>query len=168
MESENASKTNKGSSSGKVFVTFVNSGGISKKTLDWEEAENSGVLGDQVFDLIPGPHARDFIGGGRVCPQCGFTQKEFEQRGRFGCPDCYKTFEDVLPKILKKMHKGHHHVGKIPRGRHNREVLRNRLKYLEKEMEDAIRSERFEDAAIMRDQIREIQEIAPEPETPRS
>lgn len=149
-----------------VYVTFVNAGGLNTQTFTKGEADAEGLLGDQAYNLVPAPQHRGHLGGGRHCPACGFSQKDFEQRGRFGCPSCYQAFQDVLPRILKKMHKGPCHVGKVPRGNRDMEVLRNRLKYLEKEMADAIRSERFEDAAVMRDQIREIQGIAAEPETP--
>jgi protein arginine kinase activator len=63
------------------------------------------------------------------------------------------------------MHKGAKHVGKIPRDSMEAEVLKNRLQYLEKEMADAIRTERFEDAAILRDQIKDLEGVSAQTST---
>ena len=48
------------------------------------------------------------------CPRCGFTQADFKKSGRLGCPECYKTFAEGLEGLLKTMHKGTRHVGKVP------------------------------------------------------
>ena len=36
----------------------------------------------------------------QTCPQCGFSYKQFLKEGKFGCPSCYDTFGDHLPKLL--------------------------------------------------------------------
>src|ERR1035441_9574031 len=48
------------------------------------------------------------------CPVCGFTQADFKKTGRLGCSACWETFEAGLSSLLKAMHKGDHHVGKVP------------------------------------------------------
>ena len=48
------------------------------------------------------------------CPRCGFTQADFKKSGRLGCPECYQTFAEGLEGLLKTMHKGTRHVGKVP------------------------------------------------------
>ncbi len=140
-----------------VYITFVTADGVVKKAIPQSQAESDGLLEPDAYNLIgsidlPKPKA-----SGRSCPVCGLTQKDFEKRGRLGCPECYRAFEDVLPSILKRMHRGSLHVGKVPRDSSKEEVLKNRLQYLEKELQDAIRNERFEDAAELRDQIRDLE-----------
>ena len=47
--------------------------------------------------------------------RCGFTQADFKKAGRLGCcPECYETFAEGLEGLLKTMHKGTRHVGKVP------------------------------------------------------
>ena len=48
------------------------------------------------------------------CPRCGFSQADFKKSGRLGCPECYKTFAEGLEGLLKTMHKGTRHAGKVP------------------------------------------------------
>jgi len=95
-------------------------------------------------------------GGAEVkCPRCGFTQADFKKAGRLGCPDCYKTFSDALDGLLKTMHKGTRHVGKVPESlRHSRD-LADRLKTLQKKLTRAVEAEDFEEAAILRDEIKQ-------------
>ena len=50
-----------------------------------------------------------------ACPTCGFTHADFKKSGRFGCPACYDHFSDGLVSLLKSMHKGVRHVGKVPK-----------------------------------------------------
>src|SRR5689334_12013623 len=46
------------------------------------------------------------------CPECGMTWQEFRVKGRFGCANDYKVFEDALVPLLEKVHNGaSRHVG---------------------------------------------------------
>jgi protein arginine kinase activator len=74
---------------------------------------------------------------------------------RLGCPECYKVFAEPLEGLVKTMHKGTRHIGKVPEAfRHNRD-LNDRLKLLQKRLSKAIESEDFEEAAILRDEIKQ-------------
>jgi protein arginine kinase activator len=89
------------------------------------------------------------------CPRCGFTQADFKKAGRLGCPDCYKTFAEALEGLLKTMHKGTRHVGKVPDSlRWNRD-LSDRLTLLQQKLSKAVEEEDFEEAAILRDEIKQ-------------
>ena len=97
-------------------------------------------------------------GGGveAKCPRCGFSQADFKKSGRLGCPECYQTFAEGLEGLLKTMHKGTHHSGKVPEAlRANREQS-DRLKLLQKKLTKAIEDENFEQAAQLRDEIKQI------------
>jgi protein arginine kinase activator len=87
------------------------------------------------------------------CPRCGFTQADFKKAGRLGCPECYKTFSEALEGLLKTMHKGTRHVGKVPETLRQTRDLSDRLKVLQKRLAKAVADEDFEEAAILRDEI---------------
>ena len=71
------------------------------------------------------------------CPRCGFTQADFKKAGRLGCPECYQTFAEALEGLLKTMHKGTRHVGKIPVSLRQSRDLSDRLTLLQKKLSKA-------------------------------
>lgn len=97
---------------------------------------------------------------GLRCEQCGYTPEQFKKTGRFGCPQCYETFTDLLAPMLGGMHKGITHTGKVPERALQRKVLFDRLNQLEGDLKTAIKAERYEDAARYRDEIMQVREAA--------
>jgi protein arginine kinase activator len=93
-----------------------------------------------------------------ACEQCGFTQSDFKKTGRFGCPACYDAFRGLLEPMLDGMHKGVVHKGKVPRLALERRSLHERLAKLELDLSDAVKSERFEEAARFRDEINQVRQ----------
>ncbi|MCX7825244.1 MAG: UvrB/UvrC motif-containing protein [Verrucomicrobiae bacterium] len=120
------------------------------------DPNNITMLGDLLGDFAAGPPAE---AESQRCPECGFTQANFKKQGRLGCAVCYETFETGLRPLLKAMHKGERHVGKSPRKARAR-VSPERLRELEKELALAIKEERFEHAAQLRDEIRALESKA--------
>ena len=92
------------------------------------------------------------------CPRCGFSQADFKKSGRLGCPECYRTFAEGLSGLLKTMHKGTKHVGKAPLALRQSRDLTERLKHLQKKLDRAVTSEDFEQAATLRDEIKETKD----------
>lgn len=88
------------------------------------------------------------------CPRCGFSQADFKKSGRLGCPECYQTFAEGLAGLLKSMHKGIRHVGKVPEALRKTRETGDRLKQLQKKLNKAIETEDFELAATLRDEIK--------------
>lgn len=88
------------------------------------------------------------------CPVCGYTQADFKKAGRFGCADCYATFGEGLETMLKTMHKGTRHTGKVPAALQQSRAEAQKLKLLQKRLEKAIAEENFEEAAQLRDEIK--------------
>jgi protein arginine kinase activator len=99
-------------------------------------------------------------GGGLKCPRCGFTQNDFKKTGRLGCADCYTTFAEGLEGLLKSMHKGTKHVGKAPHLMQATRDYGEQLKALQKQLEKAIANEDFEQAAALRDEIKQTRQKA--------
>ena len=104
-----------------VHLTQIINGKMQKIDLCEKCAKEKGVAdpaGFSLADMLLGLGAADEMKAGGseelVCPQCGFTQPDFKKTGRLGCPQCYVTFSEGLGVILKDMHKGKLHKGKIP------------------------------------------------------
>ena len=112
-------------------------------------------LADLLLGLGASQEMEQAAGGGDLkCPNCGFTQADFKKAGRLGCSECYVTFSEGLEGLLKTMHKGTKHSGKVPQAfQHSRE-LSDRLRSLQKKLDKAVAEEDFEQAAAMRDEIK--------------
>lgn len=110
-------------------------------------------------DLFVGLGSADELtgDGGLKCPVCGFTQADFKKIGRLGCSTCWETFEQGLSSLLKAMHKSDRHVGKVPSKAAHTLVITEQIKELTGNLEKAVRDEKYEDAAHIRDQIRQLE-----------
>ena len=91
------------------------------------------------------------------CPSCAFTYRDFKKAGRLGCGDCYEAFKKQLEPLLKRIHGATRHVGKIPVmvGKAVKDTIT--LQELRMKMEKAIQTEDFEEAAKLRDKIRDLE-----------
>jgi protein arginine kinase activator len=92
------------------------------------------------------------------CSFCGLTFKDFRETGRLGCPHCYETYASHLQRLLRRVHGGTQHVGKVylPPDPSASE-LENRLQALRRKLNRAVESEDFERAAELRDEIRSLE-----------
>jgi len=111
-------------------------------------------LADLLLGLGASQEMEQAAGGEVKCPSCGFTQADFKKAGRLGCSDCYVTFSEGLEGLLKTMHKGTRHAGKVPQAYQQTRDLAERLKSLQKKLEKAVAEEDFEQAAQTRDEIK--------------
>jgi protein arginine kinase activator len=90
------------------------------------------------------------------CPNCELTYKDFKKIGRLGCGECYITFKKYLSPLLKRIHGATSHSGKCPVATGAKKNLG--LQELRSRLQKAIENEEYEEAARLRDQIREMQE----------
>jgi protein arginine kinase activator len=149
-----------------VHLTQIVGDKMQKLDLCEECAKSKGVndpAGFALADLMLGLGASQEIeqsaGGVELkCSRCGFTQADFKKSGRLGCPECYKTFSEGLSGLLKSMHKGTRHVGKAPEALRASRDTADKLKTLQKKLTKAIESEDFEQAAQLRDEIKQLSE----------
>ena len=148
----------------KVHLTQIVGDKMQKVDLCEECAAQKGVndpAGFSLADLLLGLGASQEMeqAGGEVkCPNCGFTQADFKKAGRLGCSECYHTFAEGLEGLLKTMHKGTRHVGKVPASLQQSSELADRLKTLQKKLDKAVAEEDFEQAASARDEIKMTRE----------
>jgi protein arginine kinase activator len=92
------------------------------------------------------------------CETCGFTPVDFKKTGRFGCPQCYDTFKEILQPMLKNMHKDTLHRGKVPEKALARLSRKRRLDQLQSDLDVAVGDENYEEAARLRDLISQAKE----------
>ncbi|HVK57481.1 MAG TPA: UvrB/UvrC motif-containing protein, partial [Candidatus Kapabacteria bacterium] len=147
-----------------VHLTQMVEGKTKKVDLCEACSKEKGVddpTGFSLADLLLGLGAAQEIeqasaGGEIKCPHCGFTQADFKKAGRLGCSECYKVFAEGLESLLKTMHKGTKHVGKVPQVFRQTQDLADKLKSLQKKLEKAISNEDFETAATLRDEVKAL------------
>jgi len=146
-----------------IFLTQIIGGKVQKVNLCEPCSKEKGVAdptGFALTDLLLGVGSSDEVAspvGGNKCPACGFSQAELKKTGRLGCSECYETFAEALESLLRGMHKGLEHHGKIPARAfqaHQREV---QLRDLRKGLEDAVAEENYEAAADLRDQLKQLE-----------
>lgn len=151
----------------RVHLTDVKNGKVRKVDLCEECAKAKGVddpAGFALADLLLGLGAGEELTAGSpegaepACPSCGLTQSDFKKAGRLGCPTCYETFAEGLAGMLKTMHKGTRHVGKVPCGLKLGREVQERLQSLQRSLEAAIAVENYEEAARLRDAIKQLRE----------
>ncbi len=96
------------------------------------------------------------------CQRCGLTYDDFKKVGRLGCGDCYTAFREALFPLLKRIHGSTQHYGKTPTKKAERIVkVKNELQELKERLQKAIQMEEFEEAAKLRDKIRDIEKRKP-------
>lgn len=94
----------------------------------------------------------------RECPVCGLKFVEFRNSGRLGCPHDYQEFHDELTPLLENIHGETKHSGKTPRRLPQNKQTQSELIQLRKQLQQAVNREAYEDAARLRDKIRNLEE----------
>ncbi len=91
------------------------------------------------------------------CQNCGLTYADFKKIGRLGCGECYGAFKKYLVPLLKRIHVSTLHFVKSPSRVTNMANKKGDLTALRYKLQQAIEVEAFEEAAKIRDQIKELE-----------
>jgi protein arginine kinase activator len=105
------------------------------------------------------------------CSACGLTYEDFRKIGRLGCGECYTSFSKQLGTLLKRIHGASQHVGKAPAGapaatpaqspapqpKAARPIKTVDIAELKVRLQEAVLKEEFEEAAHLRDLIKEME-----------
>ena len=86
------------------------------------------------------------------CSSCGMKLTDFRATGRLGCAGCYGSFEEQVERLLLHIHGFCGHKGKKYGTKESRGGKRE-VERLQRELNEAISAQRFEQAAIIRDAI---------------
>lgn len=111
------------------------------------------------------------------CNNCGYTFDDIINTGRLGCANCYDIFEDRLDPIIKRIQSSNKHVGRIgkildnkienrSKNKDNEKNVNNskeistseKIANLKEELKEAIKNERYEEAAKIRDEIKDLEQ----------
>ncbi len=92
-----------------------------------------------------------------VCPNCGMTFKDIRRLGKLGCSECYRTYREELEATLRRIHGNSQHLGKIPARGGHKVVLKRQINDLKSSLLEAVRDEKYERAAEIRDQLKEME-----------
>lgn len=93
-----------------------------------------------------------------TCSNCGLSFSRFQKTGKLGCEKCYENFSQQLKPIINGIHGHNHHRGKTPKRISPGIVLRKEIEELNEKLEDAVKKEEFESAALIRDEIKAVKE----------
>ncbi len=103
-----------------------------------------------------------------ICPTCFKNVEDITTDGKIGCADCYEKFQDILMPMIEKIHTSLEHKGKSPskpalmintNSAHELAVINNvNIENKRSLLKSAIEDQRFEDAAVLRDEIKELEE----------
>jgi len=112
----------------------------------------SGILGQEASKEIqedPVPSVQ--------CPSCAMTAGEFQKTGLLGCAECYTAFGESIQTLLKRIHGNVKHHGKVPPKLSAKLQPARNLLALKQELQKCIDEENYEQAAVIRDQIKEAE-----------
>jgi protein arginine kinase activator len=147
-----------------VHLTEIINGKVTELHLCEECAREKGAQMEQHFgiaDLLAG--LADLSAGLEIkeelvlkCENCGMTYQDFKRIGRFGCSQCYEAFRKYVPSLLKRIHGSAKYVGEAPKSKQYEEV-KDELQELKRKLKEAIEREEYEEAAKIRDRIRELE-----------
>lgn len=131
-----------------------------------EEAFSLHELLTGLFKATSQPNKVDFNNNDRIfdrltdtrCEVCKLSYAEFQRIGRFGCANCYDTFKLRLNSVIRRVHNGNtQHSGKIPKRKGGKLHLKKELTIYRNYLKQLIEDENFEEAAIVRDRIKQLE-----------
>ena len=153
-----------------VFLTQIIKGEMQKVNLCEACSKEKGVTdptGFALAELLMGLGSQEEVESSpkeRTCSNCNMPQSIFRKTGRLGCSKCYDTFADNLEHLLKAMHKGAthagriQHTGKVPGYPNLTPSVGGRLAELQEALSAAVSGEQYEEAARLRDEIKRLTE----------
>ena len=124
------------------------------------------------FDDFETPSLLNLVSGGTElkCKGCNNTFEDILNTGKFGCPECYETFENEIDELLNRMHGRNRHVGRLGAGEKARvdntknieekektNTENNKINELKAKLKDLIKEENYEEAAKVRDEIKKLE-----------
>ena len=92
------------------------------------------------------------------CKECGLTYQEFAHTGLLGCKECYHQFKEKLEPLVRRIHGANQHQGKLPKRAGKSLRAQRELTSLRQEMQRLVQQEQFEEAAELRDRIKQLEQ----------
>lgn len=92
-----------------------------------------------------------------ICGTCGTTLADLRESGLMGCAACYRVFRTHLDDEDAESTEEPSHAGKVPSRVPGDERQRREVVRLQRMLHELVESERFEEAASVRDRLAEIE-----------
>lgn len=95
----------------------------------------------------------------KKCSLCALTFNDILAMGKVGCPECYATFKEELDNTIRSIHGTAKHIGQKPNMNTETAIIKKELseeEILRSELEKAIETENYEEAAKLRDAIKSL------------
>ncbi len=111
------------------------------------------------FILQTADEVQQEAAGNLTCDVCGMSFEDFQEKGQLGCQNDYEAFAPMLNTLIARAHEGAtQHIGKVPRRAGVDQQKQNTILRLRGELKQAIKSEQYERAAELRDEIKRVEE----------
>ncbi len=92
------------------------------------------------------------------CECCGSVFADIARTGKVGCANCYSIFGNELLPYIKRVHGTTKHIGKKPNNSALVVSKKDELTVLREKLKELIEKEKFEEAAVVRDEIKKAEE----------
>ncbi len=92
-----------------------------------------------------------------ACSKCGMTYGKYKELGQLGCNECYEAFEEKLKPLIRRIHGSERHAGKMPIRFRGTAKIQREIVRLRGQLDQAVRREAFEEAAMIRDRINALE-----------
>lgn len=93
----------------------------------------------------------------RACPECDTRLQSILETRLVGCAACYDHFADELPALLAQLQGAQYHRGKAAHMTDARTQLRADLQAKRTLLRSMLKAENYEEAAMLRDEIRALE-----------
>ncbi len=114
-------------------------------------------LGSLLGDFISVPKVMTPSSNDLQCPACHTSFSSVRRTGYLGCDKCYEVFASPIEAMLSKIQPSTVHKGKLSGTDGKKIEKENNLKNLKEELKRAIIDEKYEEAAVLRDKIKELE-----------
>lgn len=94
----------------------------------------------------------------RACPSCKTTYDEFKKTGFLGCDKCFDEFSEIIEATLAQIQPSTTHKGRLCGEAGEKIQKSNELSDLKEQLKRAVIDEKYEDAAILRDKIKKLED----------
>lgn len=104
------------------------------------------------------------------CSKCGYTLDDYYNTGMLGCEECYKAFEKNLDDLFYKINGKNRHIkleekkvdtkykNKVKGENLDGNKNENSILKLKEKLEKLVKEEKYEEAAVIRDEIKKLKE----------
>lgn len=153
---------NCGKNTATTFVKRIVNGVATQKQLCSECAQQYGFASGGFANLLSSMFS-DILSENKqlrekTCEKCGMSFRGIVNSGKVGCENCYTQFYNDLSPYLKRVHGSTKHIGKVPNNAPLAVVpTESELEALRRTLHSLVAAEEFEQAAAVRDRIKELE-----------